>query len=134
MGIWWQGRKVGVCIITAGTGNSGRLNRNCKAITLEIYSYWCYMDYVASLLNESFSFFFFFSWQVNSFITCEEKNNEGYCKFGSWEIPQTNWLTLSSLDSKKLLQLPVIIFSSHFYSFNKIKFLGDLHFGSSSGI
>ena len=50
--------KLGVCLITCR--NSGRLNINCKAITLEIYSYWCYMDYVASLLNESFSFFLFF--------------------------------------------------------------------------
>ena len=56
--------KLEFVLLPAGTGNSGRLSINCKAITLEIIVIWCYMDYVANLLNESlyflsFSFFFF---------------------------------------------------------------------------
>ncbi|KAK7858553.1 hypothetical protein CFP56_011455 [Quercus suber] len=31
--------KLEFVLLPAGTGNSGRLNINCKAITLEIYSY-----------------------------------------------------------------------------------------------
>ena len=35
-------KKLEFVLLPAGTDNSGRLNINCKAITLEIYSYLFY--------------------------------------------------------------------------------------------